>query len=82
MDRWKSPYAQATEARSLADVIGDADIFLGVSAPRVLKPEMVERMAARPLIMALANPEPENPPGGSPRSSAGCADLHRPIGFP
>jgi malate dehydrogenase (oxaloacetate-decarboxylating)(NADP+) len=59
MDRWKSVYAQDTEARTLADVIGEADVFLGVSAPRVLKPEMVKRMAPRPLIMALANPEPE-----------------------
>ncbi|MDJ0740620.1 MAG: NADP-dependent malic enzyme [Gammaproteobacteria bacterium] len=59
MDRWKAPYAQKTEARTLAEVIDDADIFLGLSAPGVLKPEMVRRMADRPLIMALANPVPE-----------------------
>ncbi len=59
MDPWKAPYAQKTEARALADVIGDADIFMGLSAGGVLKPEMVQRMAARPLIMALANPTPE-----------------------
>jgi malate dehydrogenase (oxaloacetate-decarboxylating)(NADP+) len=52
-------YAQKTDARKLGDVIADADIFLGVSAPGVLKPEMVKVMAPRPLILALANPEPE-----------------------
>ncbi|MBT3916203.1 MAG: NADP-dependent malic enzyme, partial [Rhodospirillaceae bacterium] len=52
-------YAQKTEARTLGDVIDDADIFLGLSAPGVLKPEMVKKMAKRPLIFALANPEPE-----------------------
>jgi malate dehydrogenase (oxaloacetate-decarboxylating)(NADP+) len=59
MDRWKAAYAQETAARTLADVIGGADVFLGVSAGGVLKPAMVERMAARPLILALANPVPE-----------------------
>jgi malate dehydrogenase (oxaloacetate-decarboxylating)(NADP+) len=59
MDPEKERYAIATQGRSLADVIDGADIFLGVSAGGVLKPEMVSRMAARPLILALANPEPE-----------------------
>jgi malate dehydrogenase (oxaloacetate-decarboxylating)(NADP+) len=59
MDRWKSVYAQKTDKRRLADIIDGADIFLGLSAPGVLKPEMAARMAARPLIMALANPTPE-----------------------
>jgi len=59
MDPWKARYAQATDARTLADVIDGADIFLGLSAPGVLKPEMVARMADRPIIMALANPIPE-----------------------
>src|ERR1700729_706923 len=59
MDRWKAVYAQKTDARVLADVIGDADIFLGLSAPNVLKPDMVKRMADKPLVMALANPDPE-----------------------
>jgi malate dehydrogenase (oxaloacetate-decarboxylating)(NADP+) len=59
MDRWKAVYAQKTSARTLAEVIDSADIFLGLSAPGVLKPEMTERMATRPLIMALANPDPE-----------------------
>lgn len=59
MDRWKAKFAQRTEARTLADIIDGADIFLGLSAGGVLKPDMVSRMAERPLIMALANPVPE-----------------------
>src|SRR6266566_2203374 len=59
MDRWKAVYAQKTQARKLADVIEGADIFLGLSAGGVLKPDLVARMAAGPLIMALANPSPE-----------------------
>ena len=59
MDRWKAVYAQKTDARTLGDVIGGADIFLGVSAPNVLKPEMVKQMADKPLVLALANPTPE-----------------------
>jgi malate dehydrogenase (oxaloacetate-decarboxylating)(NADP+) len=62
MDRWKSAYAQKTDKRRLAEVIEGADIFLGLSAPGVLKPDMVKRMAAQPLIMALANPVPEISP--------------------
>jgi malate dehydrogenase (oxaloacetate-decarboxylating)(NADP+) len=59
MDRWKEVYAQDTDARKLGDIIGGADIFLGVSAGGVLSADMVKRMADRPLIMALANPTPE-----------------------
>jgi malate dehydrogenase (oxaloacetate-decarboxylating)(NADP+) len=59
MDPWKKPYAQDTTARTLDDIIDGADVFLGLSAAGVLKPEMVARMAERPLIMALANPTPE-----------------------
>jgi malate dehydrogenase (oxaloacetate-decarboxylating)(NADP+) len=59
MDDNKARYAKKTDARKLADVIGDADIFLGLSAGGVLKPEMVKRMAPDPLILALANPTPE-----------------------
>jgi len=62
MDRWKSVYAQETDKRTLGEVIEGADIFLGLSAGGVLKPEMVKRMAERPLIMALANPVPEIEP--------------------
>ncbi|MBV8751429.1 MAG: NADP-dependent malic enzyme [Hyphomicrobiales bacterium] len=59
MDRWKAIYAQETKIRTLAEAIEGADVFLGLSAAGVLKPEMVARMAERPLIMALANPVPE-----------------------
>jgi malate dehydrogenase (oxaloacetate-decarboxylating)(NADP+) len=59
MDRWKEVYAQDTRARKLGEIIDGADVFLGVSAGGVLKPDMVKRMAERPLIMALANPSPE-----------------------
>ena len=59
MDRWKAIYAQKTQMRTLAEAIEGADVFLGLSAAGVLKPEMVARMAQRPLIMALANPVPE-----------------------
>ncbi len=59
MDDNKARYAKKTDARKLADVIGDADVFLGLSAGGVLKPEMVKTMAAKPLILALANPTPE-----------------------
>ncbi|ACX86807.1 NADP-dependent oxaloacetate-decarboxylating malate dehydrogenase [Pectobacterium parmentieri] len=60
MEETKAAYAiEDNGARKLADVIPDADIFLGCSGPGVLTPDMVKTMAPRPLIMALANPEPE-----------------------
>ena len=59
MDRWKAVYSQDTSARVLADVVDGADIFLGLSAAGVLKPELLKRMARDPLILALANPTPE-----------------------
>jgi malate dehydrogenase (oxaloacetate-decarboxylating)(NADP+) len=59
MDRWKQPYAQKTELRTLSEVIEGADVFIGLSAGGVLKPEMLKSMAPNPLIMALANPTPE-----------------------
>jgi len=59
MDDNKARYARKTDARTLADVIGEADVFLGLSAGGVLKKDMVKRMAAKPLILALANPVPE-----------------------
>ncbi|MGJ5035490.1 MULTISPECIES: NADP-dependent malic enzyme [unclassified Bradyrhizobium] len=59
MDPWKAVYAQKTDKRTLAEVIGGADIFLGLSAGGVLKPELLKQMAEKPLIMALANPNPE-----------------------
>jgi malate dehydrogenase (oxaloacetate-decarboxylating)(NADP+) len=59
MDPDKAQFAQVSDKRSLGEAIEGADIFLGLSAGGVLKPEMVARMAARPLIFALANPNPE-----------------------
>ncbi len=58
-DPHKARFAQATDARSLADIMPDADIFLGLSAGGLVTPEMVKTMAAKPLILALANPTPE-----------------------
>ncbi|MBM3525978.1 MAG: NADP-dependent malic enzyme, partial [Alphaproteobacteria bacterium] len=59
MDPRKARYARRTSERSLREVIAGADVFLGLSAPRVLKPEWVKTMAERPIVMALANPTPE-----------------------
>jgi malate dehydrogenase (oxaloacetate-decarboxylating)(NADP+) len=59
MDPEKSRYAQETKARALAEILPGADIFLGLSAGGVLKPDMIKAMARDPLILALANPEPE-----------------------
>jgi malate dehydrogenase (oxaloacetate-decarboxylating)(NADP+) len=59
MDENKARYAQRTKARTLPEILDDADVFLGLSAARVLKPEWLAKMAPRPLILALANPEPE-----------------------
>ena len=55
-------YARRTDARTLPDVLADADILLGLSAPGVVKPEWLAQMAPRPIIMALANPDPEITP--------------------
>jgi malate dehydrogenase (oxaloacetate-decarboxylating)(NADP+) len=52
-------YARTTDARTLADVIEGADIFMGLSAPRVFKPEWLPKLANKPVILALANPDPE-----------------------
>ncbi len=62
MDEDKIQFAQKTSARTLGEVIEGADVFLGLSAGGVLKPEMVRKMAASPLIFALANPTPEISP--------------------
>ncbi len=59
MNPQKSAFAQATDKRTLDDVVDGADLFLGLSGPGVLKPEQVARMAGRPIIFALANPTPE-----------------------
>jgi malate dehydrogenase (oxaloacetate-decarboxylating)(NADP+) len=59
MEANKARYAQATDARTLADIVNGADVFLGCSTAGVLTAEMVKTMADRPVILALANPEPE-----------------------
>jgi malate dehydrogenase (oxaloacetate-decarboxylating)(NADP+) len=59
MDPEKARFAQKTDARTLAEVIEGADVFLGLSAAGVLKPEMVAKMGPNPIIFALANPTPE-----------------------
>ena len=62
MDEDKIQFAQKTDARTLSEIIEGADVFLGLSAGGVLKQDMVKRMAAKPIIMALANPNPEITP--------------------
>ena len=59
MEPNKARYAQDTSARTLADIVRDADVFLGCSAAGVLTADMVKTMAPKPIILALANPEPE-----------------------
>ncbi|MFN3738250.1 NADP-dependent malic enzyme [Hydrogenophaga sp.] len=59
LDESKARYAQNTDKRTLADAVNGADVFLGCSAPGVLTAEMVKTMARQPIILALANPEPE-----------------------
>ena len=59
MDPWKARFARPTAMRTLAEAIEGADVFLGLSAAGVLEPEMVARMAPRPMVLALANPTPE-----------------------
>ncbi len=62
LDQWKSAHAIDTDARSLEEALVGADIFLGLSAAGALKPEYVEKMAAQPIIFAMANPDPEIDP--------------------
>jgi len=59
MNQWKAAYASATETRTLSEALVNADVFLGLSAPDVLKPDMLKAMAKKPIILALANPTPE-----------------------
>jgi malate dehydrogenase (oxaloacetate-decarboxylating)(NADP+) len=72
MNPEKAAFAQATELRTLDQVIGGADLFLGLSGPGVLKGEMVARMAADPIILALANPTPEIDPAEARAASPGA----------
>ena len=72
LDESKQRYCQRTQARSLADVMHEADVFLGCSTAGVLTPEMVATMADRPLILALANPEPEIRPELARQAKPDC----------
>jgi malate dehydrogenase (oxaloacetate-decarboxylating)(NADP+) len=72
MDPDKERYAKDTRARTLDEVISGADVFLGLSAGGVLKPAMVKKMAGRPLILALANPEPEISPEEAKAARPDC----------
>lgn len=59
MDQWKAIYAQESDAHALGDHIEGADVFLGLSVAGALKPELLKKMAPKPMVMALANPVPE-----------------------
>ncbi|MFO0726365.1 MAG: NADP-dependent malic enzyme [Myxococcota bacterium] len=59
LNKWKEPYVQDTRARTLADAMEGADVFLGGSVKGLVTPEMVKRMGKKPIIFALANPDPE-----------------------
>src|SRR5690606_10473937 len=72
MEANKARYAQKTDARTLADVCKGADVFLGCSAPGVLTQDMVRSMADRPLILALANPDPEIRPEDAKAARPDC----------
>jgi malate dehydrogenase (oxaloacetate-decarboxylating)(NADP+) len=62
MNQWKTAYAAETEARTLEDALAGADVFVGLSAKGAMTKEMVKRMAPKPLIFAMANPDPEITP--------------------
>jgi malate dehydrogenase (oxaloacetate-decarboxylating)(NADP+) len=72
LDPSKARYAAHTDARTLADAIKGADVFLGCSSAGVLKPEMVKEMGTQPLILALANPEPEIRPEEAKKVRPDC----------
>ncbi|MDR6841561.1 NADP-dependent malic enzyme [Pseudoxanthomonas sacheonensis] len=72
LDPDKARYARDTDKRTLADIVAGADVFLGLSAAGVLKPEMVATMAERPIILALANPNPEILPEDAKRVRPDC----------
>src|SRR5262249_59631657 len=59
MNQWKSGYAVKTSARTLADAVDGADVFFGLSVKGAVTQEMVKKMAPKPIIFAMANPDPE-----------------------
>ena len=72
MDPDKERFAKETKARTLDEVMAGADVFLGLSAGGVLKPAMVKKMAEKPLILALANPDPEIDPAAAREARPDC----------
>lgn len=72
LDPGKQRYARDTDKRTLADIVAGADVFLGLSAGGILKPEMVDTMASQPIIFALANPNPEILPEDAKRVRPDC----------
>ncbi len=72
MDEDRARYARETKARTLAEIVQGADVFLGLSAGGVLKPEMLASMAKKPIILALANPTPEIMPDDAKRVRPDC----------
>ena len=82
MNEYKARYAIDTDLRTLNDVIDNADVFLGLSAPDILSGKMVEKMADSPLILALANPMPEIAPELGAATPSGCHYRDRPFGLP
>lgn len=62
MNQWKEPHAVETNARTLEDALTGADVFIGLSAANILKPEMIKKMSKNPIIFAMANPDPEIKP--------------------
>lgn len=72
LDPDKARYARDTDKRTLAEIVDGCDVFLGLSAAGVLKPEMVATMAAKPIILALANPNPEISPEDAKRVRPDC----------
>ncbi|WP_199100783.1 NADP-dependent malic enzyme [Dyella sp. ASV21] len=72
LDPDKQRYARDTDKRTLAEIVAGADVFLGLSAGGILKPEMVASMADKPVILALANPNPEISPEDAKRVRPDC----------
>src|SRR3546814_5818961 len=72
LDGGKLRYARDTQARTLAEWVDGADIFLGLSAGGILKPEMLVKTAKRPIILALANPTPETSPDAAREARPDC----------
>lgn len=62
LNKYKKPWARSTSAKTLAEVMKDADVFIGVSGANLVSPEMVKSMAEKPVVFALANPDPEITP--------------------